>query len=261
MKEKDFQNIIIKYPELIEKELELIKIQPHILNDRIPDLLFKDKNDKKLFVELKVIPVSYKELGQIISYKGVLISKKEIDTRIMIIGTNIRLDVKKSLDTNGVEWKEIKFSDVKKFLTEKEDLSFSYLFSEENLLNQYFDEKQPSNLSEIDTSEFPELVETIINTVIKSISNNITASIGKRYSSYFLNGKRFLHFYDRSPTRIQLHLDKRYLQNERKTFDMNKINEYFEVNETNDDYPIKIKSKKNIEVLANCLSELYGKRV
>jgi len=256
MKEIDMENIIVKYPELIEEGLKLIGRQVTVYSRRM-DLYFSDSNNRKLIVELKAVPILDKHIGQIMAYEGGVLSEKEPDVRIMLVGTRVPPNLQKALDHHGIAWKEIKFSDIQQFLNSKKDTSFNYLFEEDNLLNQY-DKKEESELDSIDISEFPVLVETIINRVIKPISNNISVQFNKRYSSYFLNGRKFLHFYDRSSTRIQLHIEKRYLNKEKKSFDMNKLNEFFEVNETKEDYPIKIRNDEHLDFLSKFLFKLYN---
>ena len=51
MKEKDFEDIIVKYPELIEEGLTLLERQPYMFGRRM-DLLFEDRFRRKLIVEL-----------------------------------------------------------------------------------------------------------------------------------------------------------------------------------------------------------------
>lgn len=111
------------------------------------------------------------------------------------------------------------------------------------------------------------LVEQIIEKVLKPISNSISSSIGARYTSYFLHGsggdnrkrRRFLHFYDRSQNRIQLHIDKKYLIDNNRSFDIGHLKTKFPVNETQDDYVIKINSTENLDFLADFLFKLYNK--
>jgi hypothetical protein len=126
------------------------------------------------------------------------------------------------------------------------------------LLNQFNEIKVPAEIDLIDTSEFPLLVEQIIEKVLKPISNGISAKIGKRYTSYFMQGRRFLHFYDRSQTRIQLHIDKSYLEYSNRNFDMIYLATKLPVHEATSEYVIKINSEKNLNFLADFLFKLYN---
>ena len=68
-----------------------------------------------------------------------------------------------------------------------------------------------------------------------------------------------MHFYDRSPTRIQLHIDKPYLKKKNLTFNIEYLKTKFEVSEKpKDDYPIKIHSADNLDFLADFLFKLYN---
>ncbi len=257
MKEIDFENILAKYPELVENGLRLVGRQVTVYGRRM-DLLFEDINNRKLIVELKSGPILDKHIGQILAYEGGVLSDKAPDVRIMLIGTRVPPNLRKALDHHGIAWKEINFAYLKSFLKDKNDTTFSNIFEEENLLNQFEEIKSPSEIDLIDISEFPLLVEKIIEKVLKPISNNISAKIGKRYSSYFLKGRRFLHFYDRSSTRIQLHIDKKYLANINHTFDIDYVGTKFPVNQTKEDYVIKIFSDENLDFLSEYLFKLYN---
>ena len=257
MKEIDLENILAKYPDLIEQGLRLIERQKTVYGRRM-DLLFEDINKRKLIIELKSGPILDKHIGQIMAYEGGTLSDKEQDIRIMLIGTRVPPNFRKALDYHGIAWKEINFSYLKSFLKNKGDTTFSHIFEEENLLNQFEEIKSPSEIDLIDISEFPLLVEKIIEKVLKPISNNISAKVGKRYSSYFLEGRRFLHFYDRSSTRIQLHIEKKYLANINHNFDMAYVGTKFPVNQTQEDYVIKIFSEENLDFLSEYLFKLYN---
>jgi hypothetical protein len=256
MKEIDVENILAKYPDLIESGLRLVGRQVTVYGRRM-DLLFEDVNKRKLIVELKSGPILDKHIGQIMAYEGGVLSDKDPDIRIMLIGTRVPPNLRKALDHHGFAWKEINFATLKSYLNEKSDTTFGHLFQEENLLNQFNEIKSPSGIDLIDTSEFPLLVEQIIEKVLKPISSSISAKIGKRYTSYFLQGRRFLHFYDRSQTRIQLHIDKSYLEYSNLTFDIVYLATKLPVHEATSEYVIKINSEKNLDFLADFLFKLY----
>src|SRR5208337_628254 len=168
MKERDLENILAKYPELIENGLHLLTRQETVCG-RIMDLTFKDINDRRLIVELKSGPILNKHIGQIMAYEGGVLSDKAPDVRIMLIGTRVPPNIGKALDYHGIAWKEINFAYLKSFLKEKNDTTFSHIFEEDNLLNQFDEIKSPSEIDLIDISEFPLLVEKIIEKVLKPI--------------------------------------------------------------------------------------------
>lgn len=127
MLEKDFEDIICKYPELIEEGLILISRQLSLYGRRI-DILFEDKFKRKLLIELKAGPIKDDHIGQILSYEGMLLSADDPTLRVMLVGTRVPFNIQKSLDHHGIAWKEITFSFLKDFLKMKGDESFNQLF-------------------------------------------------------------------------------------------------------------------------------------
>ncbi len=64
MKGIDVENILAKYPELIESDLHLVERQVTVYGRRM-DLLFEDVNKRKLIVELKSGPILDKHIGKL----------------------------------------------------------------------------------------------------------------------------------------------------------------------------------------------------
>lgn len=120
MSEKEYGNIIIKYPELIEDGLILEGREVNVFNRKI-DLLFKDEYNRQLIVELKVVPINDKHIGQIIDYYSAL-SKN--GARLMLISPQIPFIKKNTLNNLGIEWKELTFEYISNFLTNKNDSTF-----------------------------------------------------------------------------------------------------------------------------------------
>jgi Domain of unknown function (DUF4268) len=130
--EKDFEDIISKYPELIEDGLTLTGRQLTIYGRRM-DLLFEDRFKRNLIVELKIGPIKDKHLGQVLSYEGMLLSSEDPTIRVMLIGNRVPPNVQKSLDHHGIAWREITISRLNEFLTEKCETDFlSLLHYEES---------------------------------------------------------------------------------------------------------------------------------
>lgn len=127
MLEKDFEDIICKYPELIEEGLILIDRQLSLYGRRM-DILFEDKFKRKLIIELKAGPIKDDHIGQILSYEGMLLSADDPTIRVMLVGTRVPPNIQRSLDHHGIAWKEITFSFLKDFLKNKGDESFNHLF-------------------------------------------------------------------------------------------------------------------------------------
>jgi hypothetical protein len=129
MKEKEFEDIIVKYPELIEEGLKLLERQPYIFGRRM-DLLFEDRFKRKLIVELKKGPIKDEHIGQILSYEGMILSHDNPDVRVMLIGSRVPPNIRRALDHHGIAWREIPSRILKEFLTEKNDNKLLELFLE-----------------------------------------------------------------------------------------------------------------------------------
>ncbi len=141
MLEKDFEDIICKYPELIEEGLILIGRQLSLYGRRM-DILFEDKFKRKLIIELKAGPIKDEHIGQILSYEGMLLSADNPTLRVMLVGTRVPPNIQRSLDHHGIAWKEITSSFLKEFLKNKGDDFFHHLFEyDEPVINKRINEK------------------------------------------------------------------------------------------------------------------------
>ncbi len=128
--EKDFEDIICKWPELIEDGL-ILKGRQITLYGRRMDILFEDKFKRKLIIELKVGPIKDENIGLILSYEGMLLSSEDPTIRIMLVGNRVPPNIQKSLDHHGIAWKAITSSELKEFLKSKNDVTFLNLFKDE----------------------------------------------------------------------------------------------------------------------------------
>ena len=106
--EKNFEDIIAKYPELIEDDLTLKGRQVTLYGRRM-DLLFEDKFRRRLIVELKIGPIKDVHIGQVLSYEGMLLSGEDPTIRVMLIGNRVPPNIQRSLDHHGIAWCEILF--------------------------------------------------------------------------------------------------------------------------------------------------------
>lgn len=130
--EKDFEDIICKYPELIEVGL-ILKERQLTLYGRRMDMLFEDRFKRKLIIELKVGPIKDEHIGQILSYEGMLLSVDDPTIRIMLVGNRVPLNIRRSLDHHGIAWKEITISQLKEFVKNKNDEGTLSLFRDETI--------------------------------------------------------------------------------------------------------------------------------
>ncbi|MBN2101527.1 MAG: DUF91 domain-containing protein [Candidatus Aenigmarchaeota archaeon] len=110
-----FEDIITKYSDLIEDGLQLEGRQVSIYGKRL-DLLFKDRFNHKLIVELKINALDRTILGQVMDYEGAILSEKEPNTRIMIVANRIPMNFRKSMEFHGIEFKEITLHLILEFL-------------------------------------------------------------------------------------------------------------------------------------------------
>ncbi|MCX5726897.1 MAG: endonuclease NucS [Candidatus Saganbacteria bacterium] len=136
--EKYFEDIICKYPDLIEEGLTFKERQLTIYGRRM-DVLFEDKFKRKLIIELKVGPIKDEHIGQILSYEGMLLSADDPTIRVMLVGNRVPPNIRKSLDHHGIAWKEITSACMKGYLSDKNDSEMLKLFNEDEnipLLNK-----------------------------------------------------------------------------------------------------------------------------
>jgi hypothetical protein len=120
MLERDFEDILCKYPELIEDDLSLIGRQVCV-DRKFIDLLFKDKIGQTLIVELKVGIAKREHIAQLLDYAGYKIAENKTPVRIMLIATRIPENFKYSFDYFGFEYKEIGIDRLHDFLCNKND--------------------------------------------------------------------------------------------------------------------------------------------
>jgi hypothetical protein len=181
MKESDFENIIVKYPELIEDELQLIGQQVTAFGRRM-DLLFKDKFQRKLIVELKKGVIKDAHVGQILSYEGMLLSHDDPTIRVMLVGNRVPPNIGKSLDHHGIAWKEITYANLKQFLTIKNDTQFLKLFDQDacSLKKKKrirLDKPSPKTVSKADS------YESIFHPILSN-SRILAVDIIKEFNNY-----------------------------------------------------------------------------
>ncbi len=121
MLEKDFENIICKYPDLIEDGLKFKGNQFNI-DGKYVDIIFEDRFGQRLIVELKRGTVVRKDVAQLLDYEGYFVSQDNPTTRVMLVGNRIPNNLKLSLDHHGFEYKEIPVLTLKNKLQSEGDL-------------------------------------------------------------------------------------------------------------------------------------------
>ena len=127
--EKDFEDIICRYPDLLEDGLVFKGRQINLYGRRM-DVLFEDKFKRKLIIELKSGPIKDEHIGQVLSYEGMMLSADDPTIRVMLVGNRVPPNIQRSLDHHGIAWKEIGLITLKNFLREKNDVEFLPLFGD-----------------------------------------------------------------------------------------------------------------------------------
>lgn len=179
LSERLFEDILVKYPELIEDRLKFLGRQVTHFGKRI-DILFEDRFKEKLIIELKKDNLDRNALSQIMEYEGYILSEKDPSARVMIIANRIPLNPKKAMDHHGIEYKEITYKYLMEFLEQKDEQLLNEIAvpkSEDKKNNTVL--KTGTMLTEISGDE---LHQSVIN-----FRNRIKAEL-------FFTGKRTLSF-------------------------------------------------------------------
>lgn len=117
--EKQFEDILAKYPDLIEEGLSLEGRQVNIDGKAI-DLLFKDKHGDTLIVELKKGTTKREHMTQPLDYAGYFYESNPT-TRVMLIGKFIPKNLQNTLDHHGIEYRQFSPSSLREYLIKKSD--------------------------------------------------------------------------------------------------------------------------------------------
>ena len=145
--ERDFEDVLVRYPEIIEEGLRLIGRQVVVCERRI-DLLFEDRFKQKLVVELKWGPIKDEHVGQIMYYQGALLSGRE-PVRTMLVGTRVPAAIQRSLDFNGLASKEIRVSTLIEFLKSKGETDLVRTFEADLPLSDTVSKSKVSNRNRV----------------------------------------------------------------------------------------------------------------
>ena len=115
-----FEDILCKYPELIEPDL-VLKNRHVSLHGQEVDLLFEDKFRKKLAVIVKTYPIEVEHVGEILSYENIILLDEDPSVSILVVSDKMPSHLQKTLDHNGIAWKEITTFQIKEHLTSRND--------------------------------------------------------------------------------------------------------------------------------------------
>jgi RecB family endonuclease NucS len=109
MLEKDIENLIAQYPDEFFPNSGFKLIGQQVKLDRcFADIIFEDKHQRKIIVEVKRGILSRDASGQVMEYYGLLKSQSPTDTIELILCANvIPQEMKIFLQTVGIEYKEV----------------------------------------------------------------------------------------------------------------------------------------------------------
>lgn len=130
MKESEFENILERYPELIEKDLAIEGRQVAIGRLHV-DLVYIDRFRQRLIVELKRGPILRNHVTQLFDYEGYFLALGDPNVRIMLIGNRVPPNMRHSLEHHGFEWREFPIPYLIQFLTGRKDTEFLEYFDKE----------------------------------------------------------------------------------------------------------------------------------
>ena len=206
--EKQFEDILCKYHELIEEGL-IFKGRQIRVHGKIIDILFEDKFGQKLIAELKIGTIDRKHIGQVMEYEGNVLSEEDPTARIMLVGNRVPPNLRKALDHHGIEWREILLSKLQEFIKSKSDNKFVSYFAEKEedeikeikpqqreseiiINNEYkIDWRKPeSHLALISNKDTLERVN-YLRDKIKQIDNDVEESGRQSWMKYLVNGRLF----------------------------------------------------------------------
>lgn len=132
MLEKQFEDVLCRYPVLIEAGLKFINRQVNV-SGKFADMLFEDRFGQKLIIELKKGVIKREHIAQLFDYEGYFLSPDNPNVRVMLIGNRVPPNLRKSLDHHGFEWMEIAEETLKMHLKEVNDVELlSYFEGSDN---------------------------------------------------------------------------------------------------------------------------------
>lgn len=120
MQEVDLENMIARYPELVEPHLVLVARQFGLNGKRI-DLLFRDGHGCKLVVEVKIGTLCRADIGQLSEYCHYLFKLDGLRPRAMLVGTWVTDEIRGAAGFNGFECRILSLDDLEKFASERGD--------------------------------------------------------------------------------------------------------------------------------------------
>ena len=120
LREAYFEQVLEKYPDLIEAGLSLRSRQLSFESSRF-DLVFVDRSASTLLVEIKAREILQGDIGQVARYRSHLSRKLGLQARVMLVGTHIKEDILHAVEDMGFEWRVVTEKDIRTRLEDAED--------------------------------------------------------------------------------------------------------------------------------------------
>ncbi len=115
-----FEDILSKYPELIDPGLTF-RSKGMELYGYMVDMLFMDRSGRKLVVTVRTAPIAEEHIGELISHKNAVLSGENPALNVMMVSDKIPSHLQKSLEHEGVSWKEITVARIREHLDKAGD--------------------------------------------------------------------------------------------------------------------------------------------
>jgi hypothetical protein len=115
-----FEDILCKYPELIEPGLKC-KARGMEFYGYTVDILLEDKSRRKLAITVRTAPIKEEHIGDLVSYKSTVLTGEDPAMRVMLVSDKIPPHLQKSLEHGDVAWKEITTFQIKEHLNKAGD--------------------------------------------------------------------------------------------------------------------------------------------
>jgi len=152
-KERYINNAISKYPEFIEEGLKNTR-QEHPIGRKRIDILFDDKNNNALIVELKVEGIQKRHIDQLLGYKEDYLKRgrqknsnhEQTVRTLLICNRELSVRLSETLKNSNIEWKKLNEHELDKFINnadcEKHDKEYTFQDSKEKYI-PIVDQKDP----------------------------------------------------------------------------------------------------------------------
>ncbi len=114
------EDVLFKYPELIEPGLTPRARHLDLYGLEV-DILFEDEFKKRVAVLVRTAPIEKEHTAEVASYRNTVLSSEAPDVSLMLVSDKVPPHLQRTIEHNGVAWKEITAFQIKEFLKKKND--------------------------------------------------------------------------------------------------------------------------------------------